>query len=431
MISKSLLSWETEVEERGFLRDSTLLFVANMSANFLLFLFHFSVARLLPPSEYGELVSLLAFIWIFSVPFRTVQTVTAEAIAGLRRDQQLARIWGTWRTNLLTVVPIGGICLALFTLGKRSISDFLAINSENAVVILGISVAISFFLPVNRGILQGIQRFRDLGLNILTEALFRLSFGVLLVFFGWGLDGALLSYGLGYVVAFLFAFVSLRPLLRDGGEGSRKSPDFIALINGYSLHVLVINACLMTMVNLDVLLVNHYFSSVESGTYAAASMFGKITLLTSAAVGGVMFPKIAALSTFSQKRIQLLKKGALFAGLSASALAIGFVLLPSLSISILLGPSYTAAGAYVGMFGLAMVVFSQINILVSYHLAMRSVKITLPVIAAVFIEGVLLSVFHSSLEQVLLALIGVMVGLLACLFLYTWWGEVKGHVERA
>ena len=261
--------------------------------------------------------------------------------------------------------------------------------------------------------------------------LLRFSLGVTLVFFGWGLDGALLSYGLAYVLAFLLASVSLQPLLRGGSEAGWKSADFFALMNGYSFHVLIVNACLMTMVNLDVLLVNHYFPGVESGTYAAASMFGKIILLASAAAGGVMFPKITRLSDFSSRRIQLLKKGALLAGLSAIALAIGFVLLPSLSISVLFGPNYTAAGHYIGMFGLAMVVFSQIRILVSYHLALRNAKITLPVVAAVFIEGILLSAFHSSLEQVLWALIGVMVGLLACLFLYTWWRETRGGIERA
>jgi len=357
--------------------------------------------------------------------------VTVEAIAGSRGDQQLATIRRTWRAHLLSVVPISGLCLALFTLGRGTISDFLAISSGKAVVIVGISLAFSFFLPVNRGILQGIQRFRDLGLNIVAEALLRFSLGVALVSWGWGLDGALLSYGLAYVLAFLLASASLQPLLRGRSEVGWKSADFFALINGYSFHVLVVNACLMTMVNLDVLLVNHYFPGVESGTYAAASMFGKIILLASVAAGGAMFPKITRLSASSDRRIQLLKKGALLTGLSAIAFAIGFLLLPSLLVEVFLGVNHVAAGAYIGMFGLAMVVFSQIRILVSYHLALRNAKITLPVIAAVFIEGVLLSVFHSSLEQVLLALIGVMVGLLACLFLYTWWGEVQGHVERA
>jgi len=47
------------------------------------------------------------------------------------------------------------------------------------------------------------------------------------------------------------------------------------------------------------------------------------------------------------------------------------------------------------------------------------------------IGNTIVSLGFATEEQVLLALMGVMVGLLACLFLYTWWGEVKGHVERA
>src|SRR3989344_2486654 len=156
------------------------------------------------------------------------------------------------------------------------------------IIVVGATLVFSVMLPITRGALQGLQKFNDLAFNNVFESIIRFILGVVLLKFGLGVNGAVLSYGLGYLFAFLIAFVSLRFLF---GKEDRKID--VSEIYNYTYPVLIAIACLSILINFPTILVKHYFSSLESGYWNAALTISRLIGFVSAAFSGVMFAKVA------------------------------------------------------------------------------------------------------------------------------------------
>ena len=69
-------------------------------------------------------------------------------------------------------------------------------------------------LPINRGTLQGLQRFKGLSLNLVIEGTVKLFGGIILVLLGFGVYGAIISIVLAYVIPYFAGFYPLKDILK-------------------------------------------------------------------------------------------------------------------------------------------------------------------------------------------------------------------------
>ncbi len=401
-----------------FLVQSLWVFACQMAANFILYLFHVAMGRLLSHADYGELVALLTFIYILSVPFSVLQTITSEATTRALREGRPHDIGKETLQRLLTLLPIA-FSIALVALSVQGpLARFLRIERSAVVGLLGAYLALSLYLPVARGVLQGRQNYYQLGLNMVGEALFRLGIGVALVLAGQQLFGALSAYCLAYALAFIWALGAIWPALSRHSSGVRFQISL--LVNPYSLPVLIISTRTMAMVNVDILAVKHFCSPTVAGLYASAAMLGKVILLTSSAVVAVFFPKVVLLAEEPSQLRGLLQRGLFWAGIPALGISVGYVAMPRLALQMVYGERYLAAAALVGPFGIAMFLYSLVSVLLAYHLALRRTRVAVGVVGFMVIEMALLSRQGANPPRVLSVLIAVMAGLLAYLVLHTW-----------
>ena len=59
-------------------KGSLILFITMNLFNFFNFLFHFSMGRLLGPSDYGILAALMSLIYIYNVPVEAIQNIISR-----------------------------------------------------------------------------------------------------------------------------------------------------------------------------------------------------------------------------------------------------------------------------------------------------------------------------------------------------------------
>jgi len=395
------------------LKHSSILFAASVTAGLLNYLFQLYVGRMLGPSDYGIYSSLVALLYIMSVPSSTIQTSVAKLVSDHSSEPEKIKylLKYVFRKLTLIALPVS----VLFFISSIYIADFLKINSNMYFFILSILLFISFLAPVLIGTLQGMQMFVHMGINNVAGTFFKLLSGIILVYFGFGVNGALLALFIGSLLALLLAFMPLHFL-----KESKEVNGNIRLLN-YSMVVLLATIGLTFVTNADMLIVKHYLSDKEAGYYAAAGLLGKIVLFATAPIAMVMFPKATVMDQKNHNGSNLLRNSLLYTGSISFFIVALFILVPEFIVKLLFGPEFMEINSLLVYFAAGTAFFSLANTFVFYDLATRKYRFLYVLGAVSVLEVVLISLFHDSS----LTVVRILFALMGILFLGVWFSEKR------
>jgi len=381
-------------------KHSSIIFSATIVANLLAYLFHVYMGRSLGAAEYGILGSLLAAFYILFVPLGTISTVVTKFVSEFKARKEYGKIASLLFPGMRKLSPYAILIFIGLSLGSWLIADFLRIPSPFPVILMGLGIAFAVGVSIPRGVLQGLQKFGQLGLNISLESLIRLLLGVLLVSLGLGVNGAILAYGLGYLAATLLALMPLRFLLH-----LRNETVDVSSIYKFSLPALAMSICLAVMTNVDIIFVKHFFTSEEAGVYTVVSVLGKVIFFVSGAFTIPMFPLVSELHTRGENTLSILKKS-LFYVISFSGIVIAvYWLSSSFIVHALYGAAYSPAVPLLGAMGIAMGLIALVMVYTTYLLALKDMRFIKVLLGCTFLQIILLSLFHHTLLQVIQVLI--------------------------
>jgi O-antigen/teichoic acid export membrane protein len=172
----------------------------------------------------------------------------------------------------------------------------------------------------------------------------------------------------------------------------------------FMLSVVAASAAFVSMTQMDMVLVRHYFNADESGIYAAASVLGKAVLYLPGGVATALFPMVAENTALQRSSASLMFKAvALTLILSVAATLFYFLFAPYL-VNLLYGKRYDEAGEVLRYFGLAMIPMALVMVAESFLIAQgRVFFIYLLLIMAPF-QILALHFFHQSLLMVVLVI---------------------------
>jgi glycosyltransferase involved in cell wall biosynthesis/O-antigen/teichoic acid export membrane protein len=410
-VNRRVLAALSPASVQTFLRQTGLLLVALGLLSGSNYIFHVVVSRLLGPSAYGALASLLAVILVLSVPFGVLQTALAEKTATLRAGGREDEIGALSAGALRTMVPYGvlaGVGVLLF--GTPLLSLFLHVSVGSAML-LAPYVAASVPISVAFGILQGQQRFKALAALVLANVAFRLVFGVTLVALGLGVPGALLGTVIATLLTIPVAFHLVR-VDRSAWRGTRRD---IGAVRGGLRTSLYGLTSFWLLAETDVALARHYLDPHAAGYYSSAGLMARALLFLPAAVGIVAFPRFVASrgDAAAQTRWLRLSTATVAAlGLFGSA---ALLLLREPLVSLAFGDRYIVGADLLLALAPAMAFLAVVNVLVYFHIAEGS-RAYLISLAALALEVALVVMFHESEEQI--AVIVLVVSAVAAVLQY-------------
>lgn len=396
-----------------FLKDNIILFIGSIFAGVLGFVFHFSMGRILGPADYSILGVMLSIIYIMGIGLNTLQTGITKYVSDLKAKKEYSKISFliSKLTNKLTKYGIG--LLIIFILITPLLAKFLHITIT-PLLIISPCVLFLMILPINRGTLQGLQRFKGLSWNLITEGIVKLFGGILLVYLGLGIYGAIISIVLSYMIPFFVGFYPLKDIIKK----EKKEFNFTG-IKKSSIPILIALISLTLMYSIDLILVKHFFSEVEAGYYAAAALLGKILFFGTLSISQVMFPKVSELHKKHKKHKHLLNKSLIISLLIIIPSIIIYYTFPKLIIKILFGSEFLEAVPYVGPFAIIIGLFSLIYIITFYKLSLNKKRFLYILIFFNLIQIGLITLFHSTLMQVVNVLMFYMITLFIIMFLLT------------
>ncbi|MAH48158.1 hypothetical protein CMI37_20210 [Candidatus Pacearchaeota archaeon] len=401
-------------KNKVLLKDNLILFVTIFLANLINYFFHFYVGRTLGPEDYGVFGVLLSLVYIIVFPLMAIQTTISKFVAELNIHKEKEKIAYLFSKSFKKIGLVGLGIGVIFILLSPLLASFLKIDVVSPLIILGISIVFAFLIPILRGLLQGLQNFRLLGITFISESLTKLFIGVPLIYLGFGVNGAIGGFALSFFIPLLVLFYFIRGFFRDVKEKFNTSQ-----IYRYSFPVLIMLLSLTGFYTLDIILVKRFFNPIDAGYYAALSLLGKVIFFASMSIAMVMFPKVSEFASQNKNSKSLLMKSLLIVlglGLVASLF---YFSIPNFIIGLLFGKDYLIIAPLLGLFGIVMTVYSLVYVLSYYLIALNKNKFLYILIFFNLIEVGLISIFHENLMSVVISLISVMVLLFLSLIAYT------------
>jgi len=396
---------------KKLLSNSGVVFLGTLLASVFSYLFNMLMGRMLGPVHYGEMTALMSLLMILSVAGGALTTIAMRYSGELygRGDflamKKLLKIFTRYIFYFALVIFLLGIIFI------KPLADFFSLDSLIPLFISLFSVFGGLLVLNNKGFLQGNQLFLPLSFVSIFEMACRLALGVILVKIGFALNGALLAMVAATIMAYLISFVPLMKSFKKTNFQSDFHFDRKEIIN-YSWPTLIATIFLVLAINLDILLVKHYFSPEEAGLYSAISTIGKIILYLTAPVITVMFPMISEQQSRGEKHYRVFLFSLILTLIAALAILAVYVIAPGKVISILYGQNYVSYFYLLPEIGLAVLFYSLANLLVNYYLAVKKFAFLYSFALILLSQVIIISFWHPSI----LAVVRVLIFTFALLF---------------
>jgi O-antigen/teichoic acid export membrane protein len=328
--------------------------------------FHLLSARLLGPSQYGEVVSLIAAQGLIALPFGGMQYAVARFVA-----EDAARGDAEAVASFLRRALIGTAALAVgVTIVLTGISPLLrhALGVEKLlpVALTGLYMLPALLVPTVSGAAQGLQRFALISGSLIAGSASRIVLVVLLIPVGLGVGGVMgATLVAGFVsllpmTSFILSWLR-RPARSDRGPSNRTVIRYVAPVLAGTLAI-------TSLTTADLIVAKLALSSQDAGIYGSASFIGRLLLYLPMTIATVLLPKVTSRAATDADTEEILHASLAVTALFSLAGTALLVLLPKLVIAVTFGSKYNSAIPLVGLFGLAMTAYALLNVQLAYHL---------------------------------------------------------------
>lgn len=393
------------LRDNALLRNSAVFFTGSMLVNVGNYLYNIILARLLSVADYGEVQSLLSILIIFGIPLGTVSAIIIKYTARFKGADEPAKIHRLFNYFTGKLFWSGVVFAAAVSLLARPIAAFLNLGEVAPTYLLSGSILVLFLLTPPRSVLQGLQKFRSLSLNNLSEVIAKILFMVVFVSLGWRVSGVVGGLIAGALVAYLLSFLSIRnifqhqaekidlaiaPMVKDGGI------IFVSLLT------------LTLFYTLDVILVKHFMAPEIAGQYGGLAIVGRIVYFFTGAIVAVMFSMSAEVHQSNQQASRkVLQQSVILTILLSLGVLLIYILLPKLVILSLLGEKFLVIQGQLWLFGLAMALYGLVNLLSQYFISIGRRGFVLILAVGVFALTLAIILRHQTIQEVVYSMIGV------------------------
>jgi O-antigen/teichoic acid export membrane protein len=381
--------------------------VAVIAANVIALAFTIVFARVLGATDYGSLAALMSAFIILMVPGSALQIAVArEVSASLAADDPAAGAGvRRWVGRLL----LGALAVALVAIPLRDVlAAILNVDQEWGAAAVPVTAMLWIVLSVERGALQGFQRYKLVAWSIIGEAGARLAFALLLVGAGLDVTGAFLGTALSFVAVGLILAAPLAPHLPESDGHPLRD-----LLAGAWAPVLALTL-LFVLQEVHVIVVKHEADGDTAGAYAVAAVAAKAIVWIAVGLGMYLLPETARRSRGGEDPRPILLRTL---GLIAAA-AVPMVLIYAAAGEPLLGAVFgddlTEASGALPWLGLAMALFACAYLSVQFLLAMHRRRFVAVLAVAAAAEVLVLVAIGPHLTRIAIALFAIQLACAAC-----------------
>ncbi|MFC1663960.1 oligosaccharide flippase family protein [Patescibacteria group bacterium] len=394
--------------KNSIFRGGAIFFIGGITTSALHYIYRIVMGRMLGPEVFGELIALISLILILAVPSAPVQTAAARFSAVYQAKDSLEQLKMLFRYLTKIFVFISLFLIILTVIFASLIQNFLKLSSINYVYFLAGIVMVMLVAGISKGILQGLKRFSQLSLSVVIESVGRVMLAVILVAFGFKMAGALVGFLISLVLGFLLTIYFLWDVLSKKQQTESNIQHTIydkketKKIWKYVFWSFLVFLFLNILLNVDIILVKHYFSSFEAGIYSGFATLGRMVFISIGLLAGIMFPVVVSKQARKEDYYHSLKITSLISFLIAGIISLVFFLFPKEFILIFFGEKYLAGASFLGYYSVVMAAFGFIFLLSYFFMALNKFKFLFILVFGGILEILLIGIWHADFLQVIL-----------------------------
>jgi O-antigen/teichoic acid export membrane protein len=370
------------------------------------YFYNLILGRILGPAQFADAAILITLLLVISFIAMTFQMVTTKFSILFETSQLDGFIKRVYKYASLVGLVIGALLFGF----SETLQEVFNTSSSSMFKIFGVGVPFYFMMSVNRGEYQGSKRFKSLSHTYQIEMLSRLiiTFGLL---YALEIESSMII-AIGIALSFvlgLFPFnFKRKPVLKPLIISKKQVVmirRFFLLTAFYELTQIIIN-------NSDILLVKHYFDSMEAGLYASLALIGRVVYFLSWTFIMLLLPKVIGLKKEGKNPSPILFRYVGYISIISILIITACVSFPQFIISIMFGGEFTEISPLLWKYALATSMFAVSNIFAYYYLSLdKYVPVILSAIIGL-LQVFLIVFFHDSLDQVVKMQIVAMIILL-------------------
>ncbi len=394
MRQKIIALWGNEYVQGGF-----LLTAASFIGNLLNYFFHFFAARVLGPSDYGDIVAFFSYIAIFSIPMTIFSMIIIQRISS--RDKEpysyaSSVYYHYWRL-MRRFLPFFLLMLLLIPF-TPAITNLSAGVAYFIIPMILLSILTSFY----QSLMQGLKLFAIYAVFSLSVTIFKLG-SVGLPVLKLGGTGAMVAFllvtNILALAAIIYFFIA-RKIIRPPATTEKIHPfSFRRFLMSHQFFLTAFAVLSITVFsNADIIVAKKYLPAADAGIFGSWSIFSKIILYV---VGPVTQVFLVYFSDNRQKRLQdrILLLSLVFLVIVGVLSFIGYSSLGKMIVGILFGSKFISVVPYLGYAAVFGTFYAAINFFNTYFIAKKGrpalvLTIILPfyVIALLFVQKRLISI---------------------------------------
>lgn len=397
---------------------SASIFFGAFVSNICNFLFNLFMSRNLSFSDYGVLASLSSLMTLFALPVGAVVPMLVYFSASYFAKGDLGMVRGLYKKITTASFLIGFMVFTVFFVFRNQVADFFQLKDTSFVILIGLSSLLSFIGIANQPLLQAKLAFFFLSILNSFSTFLKLIFGIFFVFIGYSVGGVLWGLFISSVITYVMSFSPLTFLFSKGTVAPKIS---LKKTFFYGAPAAFATFGLTSLITVDIVLVKHFFTPEEAGTYAILSLIGRVIYYVSAPIASVMFPLIVQKHTKGENYHSDLKLSFFLVLFPSICLIIFYMSFPAFVVSIF-SPKPLPASVIplIIPFGIFTSIYGLLSILANFYLSISKVKIFVPIILGSIAQAILISIFHETFLQIILISLSIAGLLLVILLLYYW-----------
>lgn len=397
MFKKIISTFNKKTLYKGALIVLTGSFLGNLAS----YLLHLVLGRILGPSEYGLLSSLISLSYYLSLPSAVLSLVIVKFISTKSDNQKWVGIFvkKIFERTFVFGLFLLGLFLSFFPYLRNLVKN----NNFFVFLGLGLNSLFSLYSSVFISAVQGLKKFSRLAILSISSNWLRFFFSLTAALLGLKTSGVIYFMALSTLVFLIQSLLTFQKIINWHFFSIKNNFKyrFPESLKKYSLAVLLTNITLTSLLTADVILARYFLSPLEAGYYAALSTLARIVFFATSPISNVVFPLVADEKAKKEERIKTFLESIGLIFVVSVFCGFIFFLLPKQMVLILFGEKYLPASIYLPWFAVSLIIYSFIYQFINFFLSIFLVKGIIISFFFSILQIILISFFHRSILQII------------------------------
>lgn len=378
---------------------------ASFIGNILNFLYNSYLGRVLRFEDFaliGLISGLLSFASIFFGAFSTTANYRSAFLIGKYGNEAGYMFWKYIRKRVMIMSLLVAIGWILFT---PLLMKFFDAQTPMLFILFSLVLLTGFANGADRGYISAKFQFGSLAVINLFDPIVRLLVAIVFVYVGlkfWTFSAIPIAIFGTFVIGWVL--VIIRKNRKSNGETSVSAKEIRYFPYKFFVAALLTGFSSIAFSTFDILLANHYLSSVEAGKYTLLSLVGKMVYFLGGLTTPFVIPLISRIEGANKK-----SKSTMYVLLFSTAFLafigfLGFGVLGFFSIPFLYGKKAFSIISFLQIYTLGMLCYTTSKVFVNYYLVRKVYTFTIATSLLVLVQLALIALYHANAGSVGIAM---------------------------